>query len=292
MEKVPSCRRTSCPNAAKMAFWRRLLAGSDWSHLLSVLSPSFFDVMSARELSVRAAELARNWFDREQYLSQVVALGENLALLDIGVTVVSAKPVRSVIPFRAEPLNLIECPKAADGTALLRLFFLQIAISDVVFLDLRESRFCRCAETGKIAFHPLPLWSRWRPDFVEGIRRLYAGFYEEQPGQFEQATRELGVSAANDVFFRAFGGARKHASSYALSEFRETFHEVFVRCRDAKAALHPDFVTLGVMLATLYDHLESLGGTYDVQAAYEAVTLAVAADSGASADGIAVDSRK
>jgi len=253
-----------------MAFWRRLLAGSDWSHLLSVLSPSFFDVMSARELSVRAAELARNWFDREQYLSQVVAL----------------------IPFRAEPLNLIECPKAADGTALLRLFFLQIAISDVVFLDLRESRFCRCAETGKIAFHPLPLWSRWRPDFVEGIRRLYAGFYEEQPGQFEQATRELGVSAANDVFFRAFGGARKHASSYALSEFRETFHEVFVRCRDAKAALHPDFVTLGVMLATLYDHLESLGGTYDVQAAYEAVTLAVAADSGASADGIAVDSRK
>jgi hypothetical protein len=45
---------------------------------------------------------------------------------------------------------------------------------------------------------------------------------------------------------------------------------VFIRCRDSKTPLHPDFVTLGVMLATLYDHLETLGGVYDVQSAYQA----------------------
>src|SRR5512136_2710020 len=98
-----------------MAFWRRILAGSDWSHLLDLLSPSFFDVMSARELSVRAAELARNWFDHDSYLGNVARLSEKLALHDVGMSVVSSKPVRSMVPFRAEPLTEGECPRAADG---------------------------------------------------------------------------------------------------------------------------------------------------------------------------------
>ncbi len=254
-----------------MTFWRRLLAGSDWSHLLSVLSPSFFDVMSARDLSVRAAELARNWFDRNGYLENVSRLGANLVECDIGVDVVSSKPLRSVVPFRGEPLSQRECTMAAEGDELLRLFFLQIATSDTVFLDLRAPRFCGRPGSPRVTFHPLPLWAHWQPDFVAGIRQLYRGFYLGQPELFEQATRSLGVTAANDVFEHAFGGERKRASRYLLSEFRETFHEVFIRCRDAKAALHPDFVTLGIMLATIYDHLESLGGTYDVQAAYLAV---------------------
>lgn len=259
-----------------MAFWRRILAGSDWSHLLSVLSPSFFDVISARELSVRAAELARNWFDRPGYLENVTRLSDRLTTHDLGISVVSSKPTRSIVPFRAEPLGQEECPRAADGAGLLKFFFCQIAVSQTVFLDLREARFCRCTETGRLAFHPLPLWTHWRPDFAEGIRRLYAGFYSGQPDLFEQATRELGVSAANEVFRRAFGGENMRAARYSLSEFRDTFHQVFIKCRDAKAALHPDFVTLGVMLATLYDHLETLGGTYDVQGAYLDSTALVA----------------
>jgi hypothetical protein len=173
-----------------------------------------------------------------------------------------------------------ECPRAADGDGLLKLFFFQIAMSEAVFLDLREPRFCRCVESGRVAFHPLPLWTHWRPDFVEGVRRLYAGFYAGQSEAFEHATRELGVSAANEVFLRAFGGDKKHAARYALAEFRDTFHEVFIKCRDAGAVLHPDFATLGAMLATLYDHLESLGGIYDVQAAYLSANAPAQASSG------------
>jgi hypothetical protein len=254
-----------------MSFWRRLLAGSEWSHLLGVLSPSFFDVVSARDLSIRAVELAGNWFDRAGYLGCVGRLSSTLGANDIGLDVVSSSPSRSMVPFRSEAPRASECPMAGDGAALLRFFFLQIATSKTVFLDLRATRFCRPASGERIVFHPLPLWVHWQQDFVDAIRQLYAGFYGSQSEGFEHATKALGVSAANEVFERAFGGERKTASRYSMSEFRETFHEVFVKCRDQKTPFHPDLITLGVMLATLYDHLECLGGVYDVQAAYQSV---------------------
>jgi hypothetical protein len=251
-----------------MAFWRRLLAGSDWAHLLSLASPSFFDVISARDLSGRAAELARNWFDRQKYLDSVSMLEASLAGNDIGIDVVAAKPSRSVIPFRSEPMTFADCSVAGDGDAVLRLFFRQIAATETVFLDLRAGRFCRESEDHRVSFRPLPLYAHWQADFVQGVRQLYRGFYEDDSAMFAQATRALGVSVANDVFERAFGGEKKHACRCSLAEFRQTFQEVFERCRDAHVSFHPDFVTLGILLATLYDHLETLAGTYDVAAAY------------------------
>lgn len=257
-----------------MAIWRRLLAGSDWSHFLSVLSPSLFDVISARDLSKRAAELARNWFDRSGYLGCIRRLDESLQSANIGVDISASRPSQSRIPFRSEPLPLGACPSSDDGDALLKYFFLQIMSADTVFLDLRDKRFCNCPSSGRVTFIPLPLWAHWQSDFVQGVRDLYQGFYVGPISLFEHATRELGVSAANSVFQQAFGGERIRGNQYRMSEFRDTFHEVFIKCRDAKTAFHPDFVTLGVMLATLYDHLETLGGTYDVLAAYESVRAA------------------
>jgi hypothetical protein len=52
-----------------------------------------------------------------------------------------------------------------------------------------------------------------------------------------------------------------------------TFHQVFVLCRDAKQSLHPDFLPLGLYLATLYDHLERLGAAVDVLAAFEKASV-------------------
>jgi hypothetical protein len=159
----------------------------------------------------------------------------------------------------------------AEGEQVLRYFFFQIYASESVFLDLRGSRFCRRPEEAVAEFYPLPLWATWRADFVQGIRQLYDGFYGDDEGAFEKAVAELGIAPAAEVFKRAFGGERKRASRYTVAEFRETFHEVFLRCRDAKVAFHPDFVTLGIAIATLYDHLETLGGCYDVLAAHQYV---------------------
>ncbi|MGC4068061.1 MAG: hypothetical protein QM784_26120 [Polyangiaceae bacterium] len=254
-----------------MALWRRLLAGSEWSHLLDVLSPALFDVISPRQLSARAAELAKNWFNQEGAAQLARRLDESAADVDLGLRIRTASFEPSIIPFRARIKDPQKCSVPVEGDFVLRFFFFQIYASESVFLDLRASRFGRKPEDDVREFYPLPLWATWRPEFVRSIRQLYDGFYGNDEGAFDRAVEELGIAPAADVFRQAFGGEKKRASRYTVAEFRETFHQVFVRCRDAKAAFHPDFVTLGIAIATLYDHLETLGGCYDVLAAHQHV---------------------
>jgi hypothetical protein len=250
-----------------LALWRRLLAGSEWSHLLDVLSPALFDVISPRQLSARAAELAKNWFNQEGAAQLARRLDESATEAAVGLRIRTATFEPSIIPFRAKIKDPPTCAVPAEGELVLRYFFFQIYASESVFLDLRASRFCRTAADATAEFYPLPLWATWRPEFVRGIRQLYDGFYGDDEAAFDRAVAELGIAPAAEVFRNAFGGDKKRASRYEVAEFRETFHQVFVKCRDAKAAFHPDFVTLGIAIATLYDHLETLGGCYDVLAA-------------------------
>ena len=101
------------------------------------------------------------------------------------------------------------------------------------------------------------------------MRQLYAAFYgAASEDAYLAALRSLGIEAVADTFDRAFGGARKTAARFQLADFRVTFHEVFTRCLETHSSLHPDFLTLGIAIATLYDHLELDGGTYDVAACY------------------------
>jgi hypothetical protein len=106
------------------------------------------------------------------------------------------------------------------------------------------------------------------------VRELYTAFYaDNSPARLSAAFATLGIAPAASAFERAFGGDRKHAARFQLADFRTTFHEVFLGCLEARATLRPDFLTLGIAIATLYDHLELDGGTYDV-AACHALALA------------------
>jgi hypothetical protein len=239
--------------------------------MLDLLSPALFEIVSPIQLSSRATELARHWFDAEA----VAALSESLDLrartVGLGCRIVPASVKYSIIPFRVKSVAAPVALPASNGAELLAFFFFQIYAGSSLFLDLRESRFFRVEGENAVWFQPLPLWTVWQSDFVDGIRQLYDGFYGDNDARFEQAARALGIGPAQDVFRRAFGGARKHACEYSVAAFRSTFHEVFLRCRDARVSFHPDFITLGIAIATLYDHLESLGGSYDVAAEFQRV---------------------
>jgi hypothetical protein len=50
--------------------------------------------------------------------------------------------------------------------------------------------------------------------------------------------------------------------------YMDSFDSPFLFLRDKKIRLCEDFLFLGIMLLTLYLHLESLGGSYDVKAAF------------------------
>jgi hypothetical protein len=153
------------------------------------------------------------------------------------------------------------------GEQVLTFFFHQIYSDGPILLDLRRNHFCPQGE--HLRFMATPLYCNWAPHFRSALRDLYTAFYDESSGvQLSEALEALGIAPAAEAFAKAFGGERKRAARFQLSEFRSTFHEVFLRCLETRTTLQPDFLTLGIAIATLYDHLELDGGAYDVAACH------------------------
>lgn len=52
---------------------------------------------------------------------------------------------------------------------------------------------------------------------------------------------------------------------FKLKDFRDSFHEIFLSCKNARTTLHPNFFALGLLLSSLYENLESLGVAFNVR---------------------------
>ena len=263
-----------------MAFWRRLLEGTSWQTLVGYVSPAFFQLVSPRDVSRSAYRLARNWFDEEKFARAVNDRAATVENLGLGFSVSrTARRRRDRLPFHSDVPTTHEVDsRCRTGECVLELFFHQIYAEDPMFLDLRRNHF-HCtgssSESGHV-FQATPLFCDWSSEFRAAIRELYSGFYgSATDNDYRRALRSLGIETVADVFEAAFGGERKTAARFQLADFRVTFHEVFTRCLEARATLHPDFLTLGIAIATLYDHLEVDGGTYDVAACHARATAAL-----------------
>ena len=226
---------------------------NEWRKLRDLVSPSFFDVLPAADLRRQLGELARNAVHRAEFEQAREALA--LGLQRTGL-----------------PIRVGRCPTRTDtdfdrrGEAVLELFFHQLFHHETAVLDVRAARFHSDGHT--LFWNPRPLWVRWDPGFLDAVRNLYVGFYEEDDGRFRDALSVLGLACAEPTFRAHFGGNSLEATKFAARDFRSAFHDTFVTCRATGASLHPGFVPLGAYLACLYEHLEQLGGSYDVRAAF------------------------
>ena len=254
-----------------MAFWRRLLEGTSWQALVGYVSPAFFQLVSPRDISRTAYLLIRNWFDESTFRVLVQERAASIQALDCGLDVTSFPRRRR--DRRAFLSEVVPCNEPGShyrtGEQALTLFFHQIYCDGPILLDLRKCHFCPNNGNDRLNFIATPLYCTWSPAFSSAMRNLYASFYGGASREdFMSALTALGIAPAADAFERAFGGERKSAARFLLTEFRATFHEVFLRCLETRTTLQADFLTLGIALATLYDHLELDGGTYDVAACY------------------------
>ncbi len=150
---------------------------------------------------------------------------------------------------------------APNGDDILRLYFAQIFTQDAVFLDLRSSAF-----EGK-TWKPGRLFVRWDPEFLSAVRGMYIAFYRGSESEFEQAVAELGLPGHADLF-RAHFGDNQEAVTFQTESFRNIFEAILTA---HQKTLPPSFGILGVYLICLYEHLERLGGTYNVRQAFDDV---------------------
>ena len=254
----------------RMGFIERSLRGTEWSQLFDYLSPALLDVLPVTSIAGQARRMLALSRDRGRFVTARAAAVA--AVREQGVAVVAESPEAG-----AELASLDEATRKQIGETALALYFGQIAHCETGVLDLRASRFGIPLEKGEVPWDPRPLLVTWDPEFLASIRSLYAGYYRDDTDRFDGALRELHLEPARDVFLSHFGPGDQRAVRFGSRVFHSTFHDAFVKCRDAGEALHPDFIALGAFLACLYDVLEVLDLEFDVRAVFERVWTGPAA---------------
>lgn len=239
----------------------RLLSGASWDEITGYLSPAVLDIVSPRALSSELMQLSSNFFRKGRWRGRRDALAKRIGPAFDGLTIADGL---KTTPVPISPLSVDE--KIARGMAILELYFFQIEFGSAALLDLRSSVF----DGGEVlkAWAPAPLYAEWTPDFIQGIRNLYRGFYLDDPSVYRAGLEALSLGAADSIFRSHFGDGDQSDVSFSLPHFRSTFHETFVLCKREGIRLSSEFVPLGLMLACLYEHLEKLGVRFNVRAAY------------------------
>ena len=269
----------------------RLLRRSSFRDLLQLLSPSAIGVFGSARIFEVATELRRNrrdddlWRNAEEhlryllsrealaidYVQRASSQGEHAAARYGPMT------TQSDVDERSPPLD-----PGMRGAQVLRLYFAQLLASGPILLDLRAETFSPksdCLRPSGVGEMARLQWSPKRLCFCldEGFRSavvaVYRGHYAGDAAEFRAGLADLSLSHAEDLFRQHFG-MDTSAVRFSLVEFHKSFQHIFASCVEAKAKLHPHFVVLGIYLALLYEHLEKLGGSFDVRAAWQAQSKA------------------
>jgi hypothetical protein len=242
--------------------FQKLLRSADFRQLTSFVSPAFFDVMPMGKIWSRGRALMTSR-GSSSYRDALVRRARELAKLPLAIKLADAELV-TVDDQLGSGLT-------ADATRLVTLYFQQLFSDAPTLLDLRAAS-CRM-QGSALRWDPAPWVCSWDAAFLRELRLLYRGFYAGDDDIFKSSLRALRIDGSEDLFRKHFG-AEQSGQSFKMKDFVDTFHQVFVRCKDSKVELHPDFLALGVYLATMYDHLDGLDVRIDVRACFERVHAA------------------
>lgn len=229
----------------------RLIQNAEWRPFVELLSPRFFDVVPMRTVLAQAKRLGGNYLDTKAFAAARAARAETLEAAQLAVRLVD---VRSGPPTPVAP------------SVVLELYFHQVLVGGTMLLDLRAESFADGPRA--VEWAPRPAFVAFEPRFVEGLRALYFGFYLDDAARFSAGARALGLDAVEGALRAQFGTGDQTQVRFSLPEFQQRFQAVFDACKATGAQLHPDFIGLGIGLATLYDHLQQRGDTHDVRAAF------------------------
>ena len=238
-------------------FLGKIIKGAEWAQIRDYLSPAILDVVRPTDLKRQTIALATPLLRRGRWKKDRDEVFEHISSRLFQVT-------ENLGPSQENTDSV------ATAQRVLELYFFQIQHQDVAILDLRSSAFS--AAGSNVQWNPSPLFIRWDPEFIQALREIYEGFYNDSPTSYESGLRTLNLLPAQDIFTQHFGQGDQRQVAFQLSHFHDTFHQTFTRCLEHEVNLHGNFLALGLMLACLYEHLETLSVHCNVRGAYEKVS--------------------
>jgi hypothetical protein len=243
---------------------RRAAKGSSWSHFMDYASPALFEVMPLRALLAQGKEFVSNGSDAQRYGKVRESIASSLHARGLDVELGPQDDNATGL----SPLGLSEPFRRETGHRILEIYFTQVFAGLDTILDLRPDSFST-TEGSTLHWRPKAFYVQWQPEFVTGLRDLYAGFYLDDEPRFESGLLQLGLQDSGDALLSHLGSGDQRSVRFETSAFHTSFHDTFLACRDRGVALHRNFLALGIYLVCLYDVLESLDLEFDVRGAFE-----------------------
>lgn len=238
-----------------------MLKRTEWRPFLDLLSPTFFDVVPAGPLLGELKKLYGLYRSGENRTRAILHRSATLAQSGLAVKIDPSAAATS-------PNGAVTMSARDRGQRVLELYFHQIQDDGLTLLDLRKERFSE--DGSELIWNPSSVLADWTPNFREALRSLYRGFYEGDDEVFRRGLGTLGLAQVESAIRAQFGEGQQNAVRFTLRDFQQKFQDVFVQCRDTGSRIDTGFLPLGLYLATLYEHLEALGETFDARAAYVA----------------------
>ncbi len=248
--------------------WASLLRGG-FGELLALASPSLFSLLPARDVERALRALTTNRRNLERLESVKTDRRDALVRARVPIVLDEAGWRAALSKEKMGDLSGLQIPPREIGARVLELYFHQLFDEAPTLLEINSKRLGQ--QDGTLYWSGGNLFIEWDRAFLAQLRELYVAYYKDEKDRFRSALEPLGLSAAEDELRTHFGGQNARAVEFNLGTFRSTFIAILKRCRDAGARLHPDFIPLGIYLACLYEHMEALGGTFDVKSAFDKV---------------------
>ncbi len=232
------------------------LQNNEWSQYMEYLSPVFFEVVPTLEIAKLTTQLGKT-YARLNHKDEETPVRALIEALDLPVIFREDRDSSEMLPSLS---------RQERGRILLELYFGQIMENDLAWLDLRSSTFEYLSK--QWIWSPGPWIMKWDPHFLESIRRIYRGYYLDDEQEYLAGLRELNLEHAAELFRKQFGPGDQSKVYFRMKDFRESFHQIFLSCKKARSQLHPNFFAFGLILSSLYEHLESLEDGFDVRKAF------------------------
>lgn len=233
--------------------------------LLSCVSSSAFRVIEWKKILADAPTLARRLATAEGVQELALSLKPHLPHA-VEIDTSGEKPKKD---------TKLKLP-SESGESILKLYFAQFKNESGLFLDLRPGGF-KIDPVGQITWNPNGLWKKWDLNFRRGMLSVYSGYYYSKPELLRRGLLEIGLIKEGfslDLIHEVEAMVLKHIGGdllnqeFKISHFTESFEKLFQFLIKQKIILPPDFLYLGIYLASLYMHLEELGGSYNVREAF------------------------